>query len=429
MNNDYYLVGACETDDNLKILRCSSEFAKILNYSNPKELVGKSPFFGEPLSLSLKKTGYYSGPVVALSKTGETLYGEIEIEKNGARYIIKELKIKSVANKNFWETMFRNMPLPVMILSKEHIIVDMNDKMEELVGIKKEKLLGTKCHKLMHNTNEPPEECPLEEAKNKNLPHSLNIMDTVFGKFLIAVAKINDYLYAHYALREAAVLVEMQGRMMEFLKRYNRILLAATTITDEMLRNKNVDDVIQSIKTKLEGIEGFAGVGIYFFRDTEMIECFSSGIALTRNEIKRYENEKEIIKTIKGGDNYYIFPMNNAPHPALFILNMGNEELTNDEVRTILSAVDHFGEYISSKALEEKRARAYKYINDVINDFATMVDRIRNPLATILATAEIEIENEETRSKIMEMVEEIQEITKKIDEVWNKAENMRKYLE
>jgi signal transduction histidine kinase len=60
-------------------------------------------------------------------------------------------------------------------------------------------------------------------------------------------------------------------------------------------------------------------------------------------------------------------------------------------------------------------------LKENINAMATLIDKIRNPLAALLGYAEL-FGEEEVRSKIFEQVKRINEIVSKIDQEWLSSE-------
>jgi signal transduction histidine kinase len=73
---------------------------------------------------------------------------------------------------------------------------------------------------------------------------------------------------------------------------------------------------------------------------------------------------------------------------------------------------------------EQKKLELLNRLMDNLKTFAFIVDRIRNPLAVISGLAEMLVENEETRRKILQQVDRIVEIIQKIEMAWKKTENL-----
>jgi PAS domain S-box-containing protein len=78
--------------------------------------------------------------------------------------------------------------------------------------------------------------------------------------------------------------------------------------------------------------------------------------------------------------------------------------------------------------LEKARLEAFRQIEKNIENYAILVDHIRNPLAAILGLAEMEIKDDELRKKFETLVYRIEEIVEKLDKGWLESETVRKFL-
>jgi regulator of replication initiation timing len=74
------------------------------------------------------------------------------------------------------------------------------------------------------------------------------------------------------------------------------------------------------------------------------------------------------------------------------------------------------------------RAKAYMQIEENINAFAALVDGIRNPLAIISGTAELSVENDDAKKRLLECVSKIDTIVSKLDKGWVESEKIREFL-
>lgn len=78
------------------------------------------------------------------------------------------------------------------------------------------------------------------------------------------------------------------------------------------------------------------------------------------------------------------------------------------------------------RRLEELKRQAYEQLESNIEMFATLVDKIRNPLSIISGLCELEMGE---RSKIVEeQIERIDEIIRELEEGWVGSENVREFL-
>jgi two-component system response regulator len=94
---------------------------------------------------------------------------------------------------------------------------------------------------------------------------------------------------------------------------------------------------------------------------------------------------------------------------------------------TTLSRDLAFANYII--LLDRAKRQAFEVIEENINQFAVLVDGIRNPLAIINGFSELRIEDEETRKVFLESVERINNILKGVDARWNESKMMRRFLD
>ena len=63
-----------------------------------------------------------------------------------------------------------------------------------------------------------------------------------------------------------------------------------------------------------------------------------------------------------------------------------------------------------------------------IEEYAILVDHIRNPLAIITGTAELEISNEDVKRTIDDAARRIEEVVERHDRGWLESEQIRNFL-
>ena len=72
------------------------------------------------------------------------------------------------------------------------------------------------------------------------------------------------------------------------------------------------------------------------------------------------------------------------------------------------------------------RRKAFTQIEQNIEHFATLVDRIRNPLSAIIAQAEAL--DGDASEDILRRTEDIETIIKELDQGWIRSEKVRSFL-
>jgi len=378
----------------------------------------------------LERNGKFDGNATFSNSKGTVFYARCRIIRKGDKYVVFSLRSQNKIDSKIREKVFLDSPMPSLIISSEHVIVDVNSALLKLLKAKREDIVGKLCYPIMHGTSAPPDGCPLVEVKSRNLEEGgMNLMHTVLGDYLIVVRKLAPGLYGHYAIKEAAVLLEAQDRMMAMLKRYNRILLDSLLINTIFIAGDDISKSLEKVADRLMEVDEFAGVLIF-----AGVESGKSTINISRGKVE-LPNRRFVDMDWHGKITVSVNSMRNVIIPIQYesvsgyiVINTGNEELSDDELKVLQTLANNIGMYIESKNLDMKREIAYKYMIELMNDFAQLVDKIRNPLAVIMATAEVELEDDDIREKIIENVEKVQDITRKIDELWNRAEKMQESL-
>ncbi len=416
----------CVLDGNFSVLSITPKFSEVLKFS-PDEVIGRKILVDKEVLEKLKKFGKFRGHAVFLDSNQDAVHVECSIEK-GENY---EVKVKSYfcVDSLLREKVFQKEPDPIMILSKDHTILDVNEATAKLLKKRREELIGEKCYGYMHNTTCPPEGCPLEEAKVHGKSEAINLISTVFGDFVVNVQEVEEGIYVHYAIKEAAVLLETQNRMISLLKRYNRILLTTVEVNTILMAGSESEETLEKVAEKILEIEEFHGIMI-----SVGVENGKSTLVIEKGEVNVPERKLVSVKwpnsfviEIEGVKNV-VLPVKYGGVKGHIIINVGDTRISDDELNILKTMANNIGMYLESRNLDMKREMAHSYMIEAMADFAQLVDRIRNPLAVIMATAEVEMENEELKEKIIQNVSRIQETVRKIDELWNKSEKLREVL-
>ncbi len=137
-----------------------------------------------------------------------------------------------------WNTLFEALGVPAFLLNSNHEIVAANREALNVLGLSKEKVVGQKCHELVHGRGTPIEGCPFERLKSSQA-HSISVAEVpVTGKdYLVACSRIEKKgapeLYLHL-MTEITHIKELQ-----------RIRDGAPSIYRDLVENAN--DLIQIV--------------------------------------------------------------------------------------------------------------------------------------------------------------------------------------
>lgn len=89
----------------------------------------------------------------------------------------------------------------------------------------------------------------------------------------------------------------------------------------------------------------------------------------------------------------------------------------------VLLAID----ITANKYEEEMKRLSYERLENNIEQFATVIDNIRNPLSSVVLLAETS-EDREAAEKIIKECDEIEEVIARLDEGWANSEEIRNFL-
>lgn len=122
--------------------------------------------------------------------------------------------------------------------------------------------------------------------------------------------------------------------------------------------------------------------------------------------------KKEVASELKSFKNKYWQILSNAARDE-------DGEVTG----YVLLAID----ITSTKRDEEMKRISYERLEDNIEQFATVVDNIRNPLSSVVLLAETS-KDQDAAKKILKQCDEIEGVITKLDEGWTDSEEIRNFL-
>lgn len=92
-----------------------------------------------------------------------------------------------------WNNIFESISDPVIILSREHSILDANRAALSVINEPKDKIIGRRCHEVFHCSGEPPPSCPHEKLLHSEQPETMEMEMEAFGGFyLVSVSPVFD---------------------------------------------------------------------------------------------------------------------------------------------------------------------------------------------------------------------------------------------
>jgi PAS domain S-box-containing protein len=210
--------------------------------------------------------------------------------------------------------------------------------------------------------------------------------------------------------------------------RLNRLLNAINNINKLIVLEKNVKSLIEKACKELASIYPAFTICLYdewgLLQDYDEKECRvfweSEGCRLVftkemKNCLKcKEENDSAAISVDLKGESKGIIRIYS---------NLGEREK-----ELLLTMAKDIAYAIRVIQIDEIKRQAYEQINHNIEQFAILVDEVRNPLTVILSLAELKVDNKEVAGEIIEQVERIEELCEKLESGWLESEKVRQFL-
>ncbi len=237
--------------------------------------------------------------------------------------------------------------------------------------------------------------------------------------------------------------VTERKRLEEELMRTNKLLKTINTINEVIVRVKSLDELLTTLIKEVSSYCRFAWIalidekgkrivkscGIDKF-DEKLLEgkCVAEAIKDKRTVIKLIGEHPENCVNISEHRNLnvYVFPLTHLNRVLGVLVLYSDFKFSEEEVRLLQTLVDDVAFAIDAIRLEKAREESLRQIEKNIEQFAILVDKIRNPLAVITGYADL-FGNME-KDKILEQVRKIEEIIEQLEVGWLESEDVRRLL-
>ncbi|MDI9642224.1 MAG: PAS domain S-box protein [Archaeoglobaceae archaeon] len=148
--------------------------------------------------------------------------------------------------------------------------------------------------------------------------------------------------------------------------------------------------------------------------------------------LARFRDRKALIEKVETILSEYSARISNKPEEVYFRIGYKGEnygylcvKFAGEEERKLLKTLaDDLALAFKSIEDENKKKELYERLSENIRTIAYLVDKIRNPLAVVLAYAEIMIEDRKAKEKVVQQIDRIVEIMRELDTSWLKSEEL-----
>lgn len=170
----------------------------------------------------------------ALSEANKELQKEI-VER-------KQAEATAQQARQDWESIFQAIGHPVMILDPTHGLISANESTVELFGLPEKELIGKQCYELMHNTDKPPEGCPMQKMMVSGCKETNIMAVESFGRLLtVTCTPIIDSAGKLQKCIHIAMDITEQKQAETELKKYREHLEELVEDRTQELETKNAE--------------------------------------------------------------------------------------------------------------------------------------------------------------------------------------------
>jgi len=207
-------VGMYRTTPDGKILMANPFLVKLLGYESEDELkrrdLSKDEYYEpgykrEKFIKEIEKKGYFVGESAWKRKDGSTIFvreSAVAVRDEDGKTLYYDGVVEDITElkkthdelakaRDDWKAIFNSISDPVIVLAKDHTILDANPATLKALGKKGEEVIGKKCFEFFHGDNKAAEGCPMEKLLRSRHPETESMeMDALGGIFLVTVSPV-----------------------------------------------------------------------------------------------------------------------------------------------------------------------------------------------------------------------------------------------
>lgn len=215
-----------------------------------------------------------------------------------------------------WNFTFDAIPDLIAILDADYKVVKVNRAMAEKLNTSAESCIGTKCYQVVHNLENPPENCPHKELLMDGLEHTSEVLEkNLGGYFIVSTSPIKDdegailgSIHVAHDITERKeaeknlkkTLDEKDILMKEIYHRVKNNLMVLSSLLNLQSRyykDKDIEEVFQEIQYRAKSM-ALIHERLYKSDDLKHINFTEYLETLSKDLYDAYTPDKDLIKLI-----------------------------------------------------------------------------------------------------------------------------------
>lgn len=343
-----------------------------------------------------------------------------------------------------YERFYKNAQDLFFILDSKGRFLDVNPKYAEMLGYSKEELIGHTARKLMDLS-----ELEMVRGNFERVLRGERVRYT--AKAIARDGKTYIMDVSLWPVFKGGRVVGAEGILRDVTEfvRLNKMLNTVNNVNKLLVREKDKIELIRRTSEELSSLGYFScwlGIrdGDRLITTSQLLGVMELGRGKNANCVREALDVREVV--LREGENLncsecefyerhkglkrYAIPMVVGGEARGSMVLYSDTKLPDDELELLKTLANDLAFTIKAIELETEKLKAYEQIERNIENYAILIDHIRNPLAAILGLTELRVKDldPETAEKIAVQVERIAEVIRQLDEGWIESENIRKFL-
>jgi len=328
-------------------------------------------------------------------------------------------KNKSEINIEIYRKLFKSIPFPILIYSKDGYVIDSTDSMTWIVEN------YTNC---LSNLKPELVKKVIDEKKETKIV----VNDKKNSRFYMVSLRPFEFQNEIYCL---CVIEDISNTV-----KLNSLLNFSLNIY-RFLNSTDISKVVKKLLTEfyiLNGtkVELFLKIGGKFrpliFEDYPE-NCLLITNIETVNSYKAFEIKCNCKNTScpNYGNTAIVFPLisDDRSVKGFILFYFCDNFLGSKKEISVLESISRLIEFFISRAeLEDQKRKAYNQLIRNVENYAILIDHIRNPLSVILGISELFIDDAEIKKTIMAEINKIEKVVSKLDKGWLESETVLEFL-
>jgi len=215
----------------------------------------------------------------------------------------QEKRIRSLARD--WQETFDALKDSLFLVDEDHTIEKVNQSFLDLLDASKEEIEGRKCYEIVHDKQEPIDECPLEESLKSQETEVMEVYEPTVDKYLrLKVQPREGGKRDRTSFVHQIIDITERKEMEKAHRRERDQLRELHDAVDRFQACQNEDELYETTLEMTKTIMEFDISLIYLVRDDKLVP--EGATNLGRDQLQEYDKDEALAgKTLTKGETIW----------------------------------------------------------------------------------------------------------------------------